>query len=187
MAAPANITTLDFSGKWFMNKTLGDSTDEILTQQGVGWLKRKAISMGSLTLAIKHYKDENGVEHIDVDQTLTGGIPGTSEIRVLTWEPREHEDHIFGPVVGKSRRVKLDEVETEFLKKGWLPDVAEHGAINSYVESDTKKSGTTWIVDQTWGFEEINGERHYTRHVHFTGPKGQTIEARLVYDYIGPL
>jgi hypothetical protein len=31
--------------------------------------------------------------------------------------------------------------------------------------------------------EEINGERRYVRHVHFTGPDGKIIKARLVYDY----
>jgi hypothetical protein len=31
--------------------------------------------------------------------------------------------------------------------------------------------------------EEINGERRYARHVDFTGPKGEEIKARLVYDY----
>lgn len=34
-----------------------------------------------------------------------------------------------------------------------------------------------------WGFSEINGERRHIRLVHFTGPKGEEINARLVYDY----
>ena len=49
------------------NKTLSDPrTDTILQLQGVGWLKRKAISLGTVTLDIKHYKDDDGVEHIDL-------------------------------------------------------------------------------------------------------------------------
>lgn len=31
--------------------------------------------------------------------------------------------------------------------------------------------------------EDIDGERRYVRHVKFTGPKGEDIEARLIYDY----
>ena len=32
MAAPASMTTLDLSGRWIMNKTLSDTTDEVLIQ-----------------------------------------------------------------------------------------------------------------------------------------------------------
>ncbi|THH18405.1 hypothetical protein EW146_g2555 [Bondarzewia mesenterica] len=184
MAAPATLTTLDLSGKYTMNKTLSGSTDEILRLQGVGWFTRKAIGLATLTLVVTHYKDDDGVEHIDIDQTLTGGVKGTTELRVLDWQPREHEDHIFGYVVGKSKRVKVDDIEDEFMKANWLPDTVDHGAVNSYVESDTPKSGTSWIAEQVWGFEEINKERRYVRHVNFTGPESQNIQVVLVYDYI---
>ena len=36
---------------------------------------------------------------------------------------------------------------------------------------------------QTWGIENINGERRHTRHVDFTGPKGESVQTRLVFDY----
>lgn len=104
--------------------------------------------MATITLYVKHYKDDGGVEHIDIDQKLTGGISGTAERRILDWTFRENEDHIFGPYLGRSRRVKLDEIDNDFLRKGWLPDTEEHGAINSYVHSDTPKSNTTWIAEQ---------------------------------------
>ncbi|KAI0257666.1 hypothetical protein BJV78DRAFT_53176 [Lactifluus subvellereus] len=182
MAAPSSVTTLDFSATWVMNKTLSDSTDEILRLQGVSWLTRRAIGLATITLYTKHYKDDGGVEHIDIDQKLTG-IPGTVEKRTLDWTFRENEDYLFGAILGKSRRVKLDEVDNDFLRKGWLPDTEEHGAVNSYVKSDTPKSGRTWIAEQIWGFEEIRGERRYVRHVDFTGPEGEHIQVRLVYDY----
>ena len=47
---------------------------------------------------MKHYKDDSGVEHIDIDQTLTGGIKGTSENRTLDWTERPNNDHVFGDV-----------------------------------------------------------------------------------------
>ncbi|KAI0068315.1 hypothetical protein BV25DRAFT_1846248 [Artomyces pyxidatus] len=182
MAAPPTITTLDLSGTYVMNKTLSDDTDEILRLQGMGWFKRKAIRLATLTLTVRHYSEE-GVEHIDIDQTLTGGIPASTEIRVLDWQPREHEDPNFGHVLGKSRRIKVEDIENEFLKTGWLPDTVEHGTINSYVESHTEKSGSSWAAEQVWGFEEINGERRHVRHVAFTGPGGERINVRLVYDH----
>lgn len=38
-------------------------------------------------------------------------------------------------------------------------------------------------VIQSWGIKDLEGERRYIRHVKFTGPKGEDIEAVLVYDY----
>ena len=38
-------------------------------------------------------------------------------------------------------------------------------------------------VFQTWGIENVSDERRYARHVKFLGPKGEDIEARLIYDY----
>ena len=76
MAAPADKTTRDFSGTWVMNKTLSDDSDAILALQGVGWFMRKTLRLATITLSIKHYKDESGVEKIDIDQTISGGIKG---------------------------------------------------------------------------------------------------------------
>lgn len=104
--------------------------------------------MGTVTLVIKHYKEDTGIEHIDIDQTLTGGIPGTREERTLIWKERQNEDHLFGHVIGKSRRVGVNELEDDFLKNNWTADTIEHRVVQSYVESDTPKSGTSWIANQ---------------------------------------
>ncbi|KAF8917693.1 hypothetical protein CPB85DRAFT_179349 [Mucidula mucida] len=187
MSVPEGFSILDITGTFTMNKTLSDDTDEVLRLQGVGWAKRRVISYATITLYIKHYKDDEGIEHVDIDQKLTGGIPGTTENRTLIWKERHNEDHLFGPVIGKSRRVKVEELgEEEWLKTGWSEDTIEHGVIQAYAESDTAKSGTTWIANQTWGVEVLNGERRYIRHLHFTGPGGEDIRAKLVYDYYGP-
>jgi hypothetical protein len=107
-----------------------------------------AIKFGTVTLSVKHFKDENAVEHIDIGQTVTGGIPGTREIRMLTWKEQGNNDHVFGYYIGKSRRVPVDQLDVAFLKEGWTADTIEHGLVQSYVESDTAKSGTSWIADQ---------------------------------------
>lgn len=152
--------------------------------QGVTWISRTAISYATVTLYANHYKDENGIEHVDTDQTLTGGVPGTTEERILDWTPRDHYDYVFGAVTGKSRRLKVDEIEDKFLRDGWLPDTQEHGVICSWIESDRERSGYSWTSYEVWGFEEIQGERHYTRHIRFTEkPGGKVVYARLVYDY----
>lgn len=72
-------------------------------QQGMSWVTRKAISYATVTLNVNQYTDSENVGHIDIDQTLTGGIKGTTEKRIADWNGREHSDHIFGTVEGRSR------------------------------------------------------------------------------------
>ncbi|KAJ7574883.1 hypothetical protein C8J56DRAFT_1064293 [Mycena floridula] len=69
MNVPAEFTILNISGSFTMNKSLSDfeKTDTILGLQG-------AIQMANGTLSIKHFKDDAGIEHIRVDQTLSGVI-----------------------------------------------------------------------------------------------------------------
>jgi hypothetical protein len=42
---------------------------------------------------------------------------------------------------------------------------------------------------QIWGFEIINGEKRYVRHVRFEkkGNNAKVITRKLVYDYLGPI
>ncbi|KAH9944033.1 uncharacterized protein BXZ73DRAFT_73668 [Epithele typhae] len=187
MAAPAEMTSRDISGKFVMNKSLSGKTDEILRLQGVSWLTRKAISVAVINLSIKHYTDDNGVEHIDIDQTLSGGIPGTAEYRTFDGTERTNEDHVFGPVLSKSMRVPLGEIETNWLKQDWMDEsFVDEGVIATTAKSDTGKSGKTWYSEQVWGFEQVDGTKRYARHVFFKGPQGEEINVRLVYDYQGP-
>jgi hypothetical protein len=96
-------------------------------------------------LNTKHFKSEDGVEHIDIDQIATGGIKGTSEHRTLDGVEREHEDYIFGKVKGVTTWVKLEDITDDFLKSGWLPEANEHGLIRSFAEN----------VDGKWKAEQV--------------------------------
>jgi hypothetical protein len=121
--------------------------DDVLRLQGVGWLTRKVIAAATIYLTIKHYKDSDGIEHIDIDQNASG-MHQTREERTLTWTEHEHHDGLFGPVIGKSRRVKADDLDKPFLKEGWTSDTYGHGIIQSYAKSNTPKSGITWVANQ---------------------------------------
>ncbi|KAI9811380.1 MAG: hypothetical protein M1827_005540 [Pycnora praestabilis] len=178
MAAPSSVTLKNLDGQYVMNKTLSDDIDKILTMQGVGWFLRRAISLATITLTIKEYTDDDKFTHIDVDQVATGGVGGTTEKRTLDWTFREKSDRIFGKVKGKSRWIKLDDVDDKFLKEGWLDEIKTGGGIQAYVES----IDSTWTADQIWGFEEIGGKRYHTRHLVCRKGKDWK-QARLVYDY----
>lgn len=104
--------------------------------------------MATIYVDLKHFQDDAGVEHIDINQVLSGGMGASLEERTLDWQERESENSTFGPVLGRSRRIKVDELDDDYLKNGWEKDVAEHGAIQAIAQSDTPKSGRTWYSEQ---------------------------------------
>lgn len=160
----------------------------MLALQGVGWLKRTAIGLATVTLVIKQYHAD-GTEHIDIASTATGGIKGTDEERILDWTARPHEDHVFGALSGKSRWIDDKGAEWDaldaFLKEEWLDErVGPNGenVIQNHVVN--QKSG--WEASQIWGFSLINGARYYTRRVIVSKLDGsEVLKVRLIYDWQG--
>ncbi|KAL9098725.1 MAG: hypothetical protein Q9187_009611, partial [Circinaria calcarea] len=119
--------------------------------------------------------------HIDITQTATGGIKGTTELRTLDWTLRGHKDGIFGEVKGKSRWASLKDLKgaDEWLRGPFLD---EDGGVR--VQAWVESIGGGWTAEQVWGFEEIKGSRYHVRHIIVR--KGEDWkQARLVYDYQG--
>jgi hypothetical protein len=211
MAAPPSKTVGDLTGKWYMvrhfppnrqnqnvltyaqNKKFSSDTSPALALQGIGWVTRKLISAASITLDIKQYtapptppnSDTTPVTHIEIEQTGTGGMKGTTEKRCLDFQWREHSDWMFGHVKGQTKFVAPADITDEFLAKDWLEDEAEKGGPNgethilSYVES--LDSG--WTATQVWGFQMIDGVRRYCRNV-VVAKGAERVELRLVYDFL---
>lgn len=194
MAAPANKTLKDLNGKWFMNKTLSDNPDEGLALQGIGWLTRKAIGMATVTLHVKMYTgppkppatSTDPVVHIDIDQTATAGLKGTSEKRCIDSVVREHSDWIFGSVNGHTKWATPAEIETDHLRSNWLEGDAEKAGPEgqTHIVNIAESNDSNWVVTQVWGFQEINGERRYARNLVINKGKDK-FEFRLVYDWLG--
>jgi hypothetical protein len=139
--------------------------------------------LATVYLNIKQYTDEAGVVHIDIEQTTTGGLQGTTELRTLDWVSHEHEDHIFGKLSGKTRFIAADAIEDAFLKEGWLEGDEEKGgpAGETHIESAVV-ADAGWSASMIWGFADIDGERRYVRRV--VVKKGsQELKARLVYEH----
>lgn len=157
----------------------------MLAMQGVSWLKRRAIAWATITLHVKEYADDAAVTHIDIAQTATGGVQGTAEIRTLDWTEREHEDHVFGKLVGKSRWVDAtpDNVADAFLRDGW-EKAADGPGGEAHIESFVENKDKGWTARQIWGFAVVDGKRYYVRRV--VAEKGEeVIKVRLVYDWQG--
>lgn len=156
-------------------------------------MTRKAIGLATVTLDVKQYTDAEGKHHIDIEQTATGGIKGTSEHRTLDHTYREHSDWLFGKVNGRSffataealpATIKEELGGDEFLAEDWLkgeeeqtgPDGALH--VVNWVEAEAG-----WTAAQVWGFQTIGGERRYARNIVIRkGDKAE--ELRLVYDFV---
>ncbi|KAJ0420071.1 hypothetical protein BJY00DRAFT_142245 [Aspergillus carlsbadensis] len=107
MATPSDITFANYNGSWTMERTISDPTDPVLAMQGLSWFMRTTLAWVSVTLNTKQYQEpgttDKTVQHIDVDNIVTGGVQGSSEQRITDWKKREHSDNIFGKVEGQSR------------------------------------------------------------------------------------
>ena len=73
---------------------------------------------------------------------------GTTELRCLDGVEREHQDDIFGSVIGCSARTPVEELKQEWLKTGWSEDTLAHPLVYARGKSNTEKSGLTWTAHQ---------------------------------------
>ncbi|ETI28713.1 hypothetical protein G647_01164 [Cladophialophora carrionii CBS 160.54] len=196
MAAPPEITCTNLSGKFVMNKSLSDDTDPMFALQGLSWLTRTAIRLATVVLTIKEYKQDD-IYHVDIT-SVASGLSTTQENRTLDWKEREHADRIFGNCRGKSRLWKTGEFKMEgpgseedaaFLQAHKLKDgqtdskFLDDEHVQSLVKNVDDAGG--WQAEMVWGFEEINGERRYTRRI-VVWKNAEFQRVRLVYDYKGP-
>lgn len=116
-------------------------------------------------------------------------MKGTSEHRTIDGKPGpEHEDYIFGKVQGSNTWIKFtdlkdDDEDDAFLKNGWTQDTLD---TNETILGVADSVDNGWKSRQTWGFQMIEGERKYTRHV-VVSKNGKTIRIITTYDYKGPL
>ncbi|KAH9937892.1 uncharacterized protein BXZ73DRAFT_100107 [Epithele typhae] len=186
MAAPAEMTARDLSGNYTLNKSLSRNNDEILRAQGVSWMLRKTIAMGNPHLRIAHAFDgPGGVE--TMDNELSAANQRRRERRTFNGAERSATGTLLGSItVGNWRRDAEEMEELEMcgcLTEGWLPETWVDGKI-IYIRT-TGEAG--WVIHQTWGLRVVDGAKRYVRRIHLAGAKGEVVEARLVYDYDGPL
>ena len=117
---------------------------------------RKAATLATPHLAIKHYKDATGVEHIEVEQAV--GSNKLTENRVLDASQKMINSPLMGALVQRNRRVAVGELEVEWLKQGWLAESFVDGAvIHVIADSDAGKSEAKWHMEQvsSWGLRRL--------------------------------
>lgn len=192
MSLPETVTMDNLSGKYTMNLTLSGKSDDILSAQGVGWIKRKAIAMSTLYIDLKHNGLKGPEEKIYIEQKV-GSIGGSVEdYKDFTGTPIPNAHEVYGDMFTSAKRESLSSIaaENKFLASGWID--SEFGEAGPIVirsrNADTNKY--VWEAVQVWGIRmvEVNGkpERRYARLTYFKS-KSLTKELLLVYDYTGPL
>lgn len=192
---------------------MSDGLDTVLELQGFDLPTLKAFYTGTISLAIDHFKDREGLEHLDVDVSGSGDVQRNREEHVLDWNAHTIRNPVYGPIKSKSRRIKLLSMRGLKLCKmirqsdGWAADAVENGVIEVHTECvgpDSRKSWTcdevsenrrhnfqlrvlVWLNDhQIWGITDIGGERRFVRHSRFTCPMANPVFTRMTYDYGTP-
>ncbi|KKK23622.1 hypothetical protein ARAM_005619 [Aspergillus rambellii] len=196
MTTPTDITLANYNGSWVMDRTLSDPTDPVLAMQGLSWFMRTTLAWVTVTLNTKQYASEeaaaaaaaagdNPVQHIDVENIVTGGIQGSTERRITDWKKRQHTDNIFGRVEGQTRLLrgvkgadgrvrpvvslctKLDEAKiARFLRGEVLADGSEEAEgflVDDGVGGEYGEGEGLWLqsyvesLDSSWTAEQIWG------------------------------
>lgn len=151
--------------------------------QGVNWLTRKVITMSPIILTMRQSVDaKTGLTHLDIDSRPESGLPGTTEERVLNWEPVEVDSALFGKLRGRTRWVQPSELvdENEYLTAGLEKDGSDDGRL---IQMYTEFLAISAVTTQVCGFETVNGARYHTRRI--VARKGdEVVKVRLVYDYL---
>ena len=94
---------------------------------------RKAISLGTVTLAITPYdfSQDHQPARLGIAHLALAGIKGFTDVRTLDWQTRFQKNPVFGDCMIKSRWVNILELQLgedpDFLANGWLDeDQGEH-------------------------------------------------------------
>lgn len=122
--------------------TNSKSLDDLLRIQGVSDAQRDSFKNFTPKITLKHYKDTNNLEIVEVEQ----GPPGNTKIikHTLNWTEAEFSSPLTGQFLSKSRRTKVDDLTVPQLKEGWSVDTVEHGLIEAVARS--KEEGK-WVVE----------------------------------------
>lgn len=148
--------------------------------QGVNWLTRKVLNIGTITMTIKQVVNDQGVTLLTIDSKSGAGLPGSTENRILNNETRSKKHPIFGNVAGRTRWAELNDLPSPWLAEGW-----ETGTTR-LVLMTTEHVDIEAVTYQAGGIALVDNERRYVRHVEVQ--KGEEkLKARIVYDYLGPL
>ncbi|KAL4934074.1 uncharacterized protein BDV17DRAFT_285815 [Aspergillus undulatus] len=117
MSSAPSITIRNMTGDWTIDKSKSKNLDAALKLQGIGWLRRKAVLSGTVTLKIVQSTststppltgtttsvncsgsdlDTELITRITAQQGLRGVFPGVEQTRSLDWTETSQVDAVSG-------------------------------------------------------------------------------------------
>ncbi|RDW89817.1 uncharacterized protein DSM5745_01592 [Aspergillus mulundensis] len=198
--APSDISIRNLTGDWAIDKTKSKNIDGALKLQGIGWLRRKAVTSGTITLKTTHSDNS-----LMMQQGLRGIFPGVEQTRSLDWSEHEHVDAVSGAAIKVRSRFVPGVLEGEKVKPvlqvetptatGKRGEVEEYlgAAVSAPGQSDETREKAFvqdfivcesggWTAEQIWAVETIGDGLFLTCRA--VAAKGDAIEqAYQVYQY----
>ncbi|KAH7033545.1 uncharacterized protein B0I36DRAFT_383385 [Microdochium trichocladiopsis] len=171
MAVPTSVSIQNLSGKYNLNKKLGNDPDALLAMQGLGFIKRKAIGKVAVTMHLSQAQGADGVYRISA-KNMVGDKQMSAEERILDWQVREAESPV-GKVQAKTELTSAGKIADAFLASGWDSADVIHGFA----------TGDGWTLEQVWGFANVAGEKRHVRKLVCVKGKERK-DFTLVYDYV---
>ncbi|KAF3902260.1 hypothetical protein AA313_de0207592 [Arthrobotrys entomopaga] len=179
MAAPAEMTVANITGKYFMVQSGCKNTDEILAGQGIGWLKRKALAVAPVTITITHTVPADGSPEVLQVESVALKVISSSETITIDGESRKSVHPLWGDITLSAKKIKIADISDEKLKEGgWLGEEV----IEVIAGNVTTKESDKWTAVQIWGFQTIDGQHRYFRRVRLDHGK-EPIYGHMLYDY----
>ncbi|KAF3906274.1 hypothetical protein ABW20_dc0102773 [Dactylellina cionopaga] len=177
MAVPVEKTVADITGCYVMNPKLSGSIDEILKHQGIGWMKRKALGLATVTITITHKTAE---DVLDIHSDALGVIKSEETTPLDGKKHDQLNNPLWGNLKVTGTKMRVADIEDEILREGWVGEEV----IEIIAESEVYK----WKATQIWGFQDVEIEgamqRRYFRRVRLThqGKESPTY-SHMIYDY----
>ena len=116
---------------------------------------------------------------INVTQIVSPGSFNSQNTYVLDSVARESTVPIFGKIAVAAKYAPVASIEDPEIRAKFEMSEEPQTSIVEMVRS----VGNGWVTTSIWGFEEVEGERHYTRHS-VTRKGDQELKLRIVYDFI---
>lgn len=161
-----------------------------MSSSGIPWIIRKAIFWATITGRLTQNKFE-GLTHISIEKTATGGIRGETETHRLDGSECSHGSAMFGTQLVRSSWLCLPAEDKttvttpsaidEYLLEGWLQEEPAGAPGHIHVSVVNKKA--RWQAQQVWGFATVEGQRRFVKK--FVVTRGdEAARVRIVYDWL---
>ncbi|KAL3467930.1 hypothetical protein BJX64DRAFT_282818 [Aspergillus heterothallicus] len=199
VSPPATLSIRDLNGDWTIDKANTENLDAALKLQGIGWLRRKAVTSGTITLKITQTATSTNPAdpsasggsggtteppvQLMMQQGLRGIFPGVEQTRALDWSEHAHVDAVSGAAITvRSRFVRGIRGGDGKVR----PEVA--GSVETAVKKDEVEGYLGKGVELVGGGEEEEGgvlERAFVQDFISGGGEGWTAEQIWAVEKLG--